>query len=91
LAVFHDLFTHHALVRRLFLPDHELSCFFDVAVAAEQAFNPPFFAGLVPVAPKLLAAYRAIHYLLFGKNVQARFLACTDTKMYVGAINGVNR
>jgi hypothetical protein len=61
-----------------------------VAVAAEQAFNAPVFAGFVFVAPKLLAAYSAIDCLLFAENVQAKLLACTGTKTYVGAICGVN-
>lgn len=87
-GVFHDLFAHSASIRRLFLPNHELFCLFYVAVAAEQALNPPFFAGLVLVAPELFAANRAIDDLLFAENVQAKILACTGTKTYVGAING---
>ncbi len=50
--------------------------------------NPPFFTGLVLVAPKLFAANRAIDDLFFAENVQAKILARTGTKTYVGTING---
>lgn len=82
--------AHGARVRRFLLLEHKLPCFFEVAVAAEQAFNAPLFAGLVPVAPKLLATHRAIYYLLFAKNVQAKLLACTATKTYVSILCFVN-
>lgn len=89
-AVLLDLFAaHRANVRRFLLLEHELPCLFDVAVATEHAFNPPLFAGFVFVAPKLLAAYCAIDWILFAENVQAKLLACTVTKMYVGANCGV--
>ena len=77
--------AYRANVRRLRLLEHKLPCLFYVAVAAEQAFNPPVFAGLVLVAPKLLATHSAVHDLLFAENVQAKLLAFTGTKTYVGA------
>ena len=55
-----------------------------MAVAAEHTLNAPFFARLVPVTAKLLAAYSAIDDLLFSKDVQAKSLhALTHTKMYM--------
>jgi hypothetical protein len=86
-----DLFAaDSAGVGHFFLLEHELPRLFDVAVAAEQAFDPPVISGLVTVAPELLAAYRAVHRLPFAENVQAKLLPCTGTKTYVGAILGAN-
>jgi hypothetical protein len=87
-AAFHDLFADRAPVRCLFLPDHELLCLFDVATAAEQTLNSPLLAGLVLMLPDFFAAYRAIDHLLFAENVQAKVLACTATKMYIGTTTG---
>lgn len=83
-AFFHDHFAHRTRIRRFFLPDHELLCLFDMAAAAEQALNSPLIASFVLVAPEHFAAYRAIDDLLSAENMQAKILACTDTKTYVG-------
>lgn len=86
-AVFHDLFADRAPLRCLFLPDHELLCLFDVTVAAEQTLNSPLLTGLVLMSPDFFAAYRAIDDLPFAKNVQAKVIAYTATKTYVGDHN----
>ena len=55
-----------------------------MAVAAEHAFNTPFFARFVLVTAKLFAAYSAMNDLLFAEDVQAELLhALTRTKMYM--------
>jgi hypothetical protein len=38
------------------------------------------------VAPKLPATYGTIHDLLFSENVQAKLLASTGTKTYIGVV-----
>ena len=81
-----ELFIAHcAPIRDFFLLQYELFCLFDMAAAAEQAFNAPFFAWLILVAPKLFTAYCAMNYfLLFAKDMQAKLLhASTHTKTYM--------
>jgi hypothetical protein len=73
-----------APIRDFFLLQYELFCLFDMAVAAEHAFNAPFLAWLILVAPKLFTAYCAMNDLLFAKDVQAKLLhASTHTKTYI--------
>jgi hypothetical protein len=57
----------------------ELFGFFDMAVGAQQAFDVPFIARLVLVAPKLPVAHSAVNYLLlfFSKKQSANF-SCLD-------------
>jgi hypothetical protein len=87
LAVPYDLFaTYRANIWRFRLLKHKLPRLLYVAVAAEQAFNPPVFASLVPMAPKLPSTYRAIYDLLFTENMQAKLLARTATKTYICVI-----
>jgi hypothetical protein len=72
-TVSNDFFVAYCTnVRCLCLLEHELPCLLYVAVAAQQAFNSPVFARFVLVTPKLLAAYSAIHNLLFAEYVQAK-------------------
>jgi hypothetical protein len=49
----------------------ELFGFFDMAVGAQQAFDVPFIARLVLVAPKLPVAHSAVNYLLFFAKKQS--------------------
>jgi hypothetical protein len=55
-----------------------------MAEAAEHTLDAPFFAWLVLVTPKLLAAYSAMSDLFFSKDVQVKLIDISaDTKMYI--------
>ena len=55
-----------------------------MAYAADHTLDPPFFAWLVLVTPKLFAAYGAINGLSFSKEVQIELVnILAHTKMYI--------
>lgn len=67
----------------------ELFGFFDMAVGAQQAFDVPFIARLVLVAPKLPVAHSAVNYLLFCQKAKRELLvALTDTKVCPATASG---
>jgi hypothetical protein len=77
-------FAYGADIRDFFLLKDEFFCLFQMAVAAEHAFDTPFFARLVLVTAKFFSAYSAMNDLLFSKDVQAKSVhALTHTKMYI--------
>jgi hypothetical protein len=77
-------FAYRANLRDLFLFKCELFGLIYMAYAADHTLDPPFFAWLVLVTPKLFTAYGAINGLSFSKEVQAKLLdTSAHTKMYV--------
>ena len=77
-------FAYRANLRDLFLFKCELFGLIYMAYAADHTLDPPFFAWLVLVTPKLFAAYSAINNLFFSKEVQVKILdTLAHTKMYV--------
>ena len=77
-------FAYRANIRDLFLFKCELFGLIYMAYAADHTLDPPIFAWLILVTPKLFAAYSAINNLFFSKEVQVKILdTLAHTKMYV--------
>jgi hypothetical protein len=80
-------FAYRANLRDLFLFKCELFGLIYMAYAADHTLDPPFFAWLVLVMPKLFAAYSAINNLFFSKEVQVKILdTLAHTKMYISCL-----